>query len=103
MYMSAYVILHTRFYPLTSKTYEIMFNTIFYLGFMQFLGVIMIHVWKYNLRNRALFATCDKFIEKKSCQLNSRNSCYVSMDSMRLSTSRYENFQEELLGIDTDA
>ena len=105
MYMSAYVILYTRFYPLTSKIYKVMFNTIFYLGFMQFLGIIMIHVWKYNLRNRALFATCDKFIEKKNCQLNaytSRNSCYVLMDSMRLSTSRYENFQEELLAIDTD-
>ena len=105
MYMSAYVILYTRFYPLTSKTYEVMFNIIFYLGFMQFLGVIMIHVWKYNLHNRTLFATCDKFIEKKNCQLNaytSRNSCYVSMDSIRLSTSRYENFQEELLAIDTD-
>ena len=108
MYLSAYVILYTRFYPLTSKTYKVMFNTIFYLSFIQFLGIIMIHVWKYNLRSWALFAACEKFIKKKNRQLNaytSRNSCYISMDSMRLSTStssRYENFQEELLAMDTD-
>ena len=105
IYMSAYIILYTRFYPLTSKTYEVMFNTVFYLSFIQFLGIIIIHVWKYNLRHYTLFATCEKFIKKKNSQLNayvSRNSCHISMDSVRLSTSGYENFQEELLALDTD-
>ena len=106
MYMSAYVILYMRFYPLTSKTYEVMFNTIFYVSFIQFLGIIAIHVWKYNLRHFSLFASCGKFIKKKNGQLNayvSRNSYYdISMDSVTLSASRYENFQEELLALDTN-
>ena len=103
VYMSGFVILFTRFYPCMQKTYEVLFNLIFYLGFVQFLGIIAIHIWKYKLCNYPLLVKCEKFM-KKTFQLNIfQNSYNCPMDSAALSPGRYEHFQEELLALETDA
>ena len=105
LYMGINIILFVRFYPHTSKTYKVMFNLIFYISFVQFLGIIAIHVWKYQLHHCAVFAKCENFVKKKNNQLNayiSKSSMYISMDSLTLSASRYENFQEELLGLEAN-
>jgi len=101
VYMSGYVILFTRFYPFMTKTYGIIFNLIFYLSFLQFLVVIAVHIWKYNLHHYTLFINFENFIKKY--QVNyTRNSFCSSQNNATLSDASYENFQEELLALETN-
>ena len=86
------------YYPAVTETYEVMFNTLIYLGYAQFLVIIGIHIWKYNLRHCTLFAKCERIIVSTYQHNVSRNSL---PDSISLSTGRYENFRDELLALYT--
>ena len=99
VYMSIFIILFTRYYPAMPQTYEVMFNIVVYLSFAQFLGIIGIHIWKYNLRHCTLFARCERIIVSTYQQTFSRNSYYNLLNSITLSTGRYENFRDELLAL----
>ena len=99
VYMSAFIILFTRYYPSMPEIYAVLLNTVIYLGFAQFMGIIGIHIWKYNLRHYTVFARCERYIISTYQQNISRNSYYRPQRSITLSTERYENFRDELLAI----
>ena len=62
VYISIFIILFTCYYPAVTETYEVMFNTLIYFDCAQFLGIIGIFIWKYNLRHCTLFAKCERFM-----------------------------------------
>ena len=108
LYMGAYVILFARFYPFNKyqKTYRLIFNLVCYTGFLQFLGIVAIHFWKYNLRHFRLFINCENCAMnwKSRCQLklNKRKGFFSPKQQVKLSAFNYENFQEELLALEPD-
>ena len=98
VYLSGFVTLFMRFFPAQPTTYKLIFQLIIYLGLVEFLGIILIHVWKYILCNFTPFiyleSQCNKYKTKlfrskkkpdKNYQLPLAASC--------------ENFQEELLAL----
>ena len=95
VYASGFVILFMRFFPIQPKAYKIIFDLIVYLGIAEFLGIVMIHVWKYILCNFSLFIYFESQWKKK-CEL--RNKKLDKIQHLPLAAS-YENFQEELLAL----
>ena len=95
LYLSGFVILFMRFYPIQPEAYRVIFDSIVYLGLAEFLGIVLIHVWKYILCNFTLFIYFEKQW-KKTCKL--RNKKMHKSQQLPLAAS-YENFQEELLAL----
>ena len=107
LYMGAYVILFARFYPFNKyqKTYRLIFNLVCYTGFLQFLGIVAIHFWKYNLHQFGLLINCENCAMnwKSRCQLKLKRKGFLSpKQQVKLSAFNYENFQEELLALEPD-
>ena len=95
VYISGFVILFMRFFPFQPKAYKIIFNSIVYLGLAEFLGIVMIHVWKYILCNFSIFIYFESQWKKK---YESRNKRLDKIQHLPLAAS-YESFQEELLAL----
>ena len=97
LYLSGFVILFMRFYPFQPETYTVIFDTIVYLGFAEFLGIVLMHVWKYVLCNFTVFTYLEKQWKKK-CKLRNKKVYKNQQLPLPLAAS-YENFQEELLAL----
>ena len=100
IYCSGFIILFMRFLPVQPRTYDLIFNSIVCLGLLEFLGVVLIHVWKYILCNFKIFINFEnhckgvyktKFSRRKTLN-NKQHIPLVEVDC-------YENFQEELLAL----
>ena len=64
LYMGLYVVLFTRYFPLKQDPYGTIFNSIVYLGFAQFLGLVVFHLWKYVLSQHACFISCKDIFKR---------------------------------------
>ena len=99
VYLSGFVTLFMRFFPTQPTAYELIFKIIIYLGLVEFLGIILIHVWKYILCNFTPFiyleSQCNKYKMKIFRDKKKPKKCH----NLTLAASRYENFQEELLAL----
>ena len=105
LYMSAYVTLFVRFYPFNenSKVYRLMFNSICYISFLEFLGIIVVHIYKCNIYHITLFHKFENFVKKckSKCQLKfSWKRLYTQRQNVNFSSASYENYQEELLALE---
>ena len=86
-----------RFFPTQPTAYELIFKIIIYLGLVEFLGIIFIHVWKYILCNFTPFIYLESQCNKYKMKLF-RDKKSKKCHNLPLAAS-YENFQEELLAL----
>ena len=92
LYASGFVILFMRFFPIQTKAYKIIFDSIVYLCLAEFLGIVLIHVWKYILHNFTLIVYFESQWKKLRNKKKDKNQHLPLVAS-------YEKFQEELLAL----
>ena len=99
LYTSGFVILFMRFFPIQPKAYKLIFELIVYLGIVEFMGIIMIHVWKYMLCKFALFVYLENQLKNK-CKIKFfKSRKELDRNHQEPLAASYENFQEELLAL----
>ena len=98
VFLSGFTILFMRFFPAQPTTYKLIFNLIVYLGLVEFLGITLIHVWKYVLCKFSPFIYLESQCNKYKMKIFRSKNKPGKINQLPLATS-YENFQEELLAL----
>ena len=98
VYLSGFITLFMRFFPAQPTAYNLIFKLIVYLGLVEFLGIALIHVWKYILCNFTPFIYLESQCKKYKMKLFKSKTKPNKNYQLPL-VARYENFQEELLAL----
>ncbi|XP_065918464.1 uncharacterized protein [Dysidea avara] len=104
IYLGAYIMLFIRYFPYGQYPYGLMFNLVVYLAFIQFVGILVCHAWKYILRYSEYFNRYELVLKRciNRCKLNLSRSKHRNVNSIVVSMASCEDFQEELLALDLD-
>jgi len=104
VYMGAHITLFIRYYPYGQHPYGLMFNLVVCLAFLQFLGILACHAWKYILGYCDLFNKYEDILKRciNRCIANISKSQRKNVNRTVVSLASCEDFQEELLALDLD-